>query len=382
MPKLESNQIPKLESHQKLEKVVGTASSLEFTTIFGSNVNPAWFTALMNSSANYLFSAALGLFLIKFFISVYQFYKAPTINIYNLSSLAWSIVETVLVGTALFGTLLAAAVFVVITPALFVVTTVADTFRNLGLLLWNTYKYFSIQIPTDDKQILKDDKYNIERKKAEQEEYLALIKQHSIGFVVSLAMATAAAIIFLFPHVGLAFIGATTVTAIGMSVAQIAGTVAGCVLGLSVMPIFVQGLKWAWSKLKNTFRSANDNPGIVDSAGYKLNTVNKDTLQKEIQDKLIALKKEPLTDKREAKISKLEEMRDHLERNTRPMITHPLVHYQRPSSHVAHPATGERIYAKIETNKYVRESFFKKKGDVQTLVDKCNAYFDQNPLLQ
>lgn len=234
-----------------------TAQSAEFFGIFGSNANPKWFEWLMQYAGTYLFTIALLLSFIKLGILSYHFIKSPNKTFNQQGSLAWTVFQTALVGVALVGALVAAPVFTVITPILFVTSMALDTLRNLGLFFWNVGKLallrFSIRKQLNDPEdYLTKIKYEALKK-----QYVGKLIEHGIGAVIGTILTAAAAIIFLFPQIGLGAIGAAglAIGGVKITVAAIAGIGAAGAFAIPLLPTLYRFTKWSISAIGNKIKN-------------------------------------------------------------------------------------------------------------------------------
>lgn len=250
-----SNSNP-IQTSQQAMQVVGVIESTEFSTIFGSNVNPKWSETLMKYSGHYLFSAALILNAIKLGLAIYQFAKSANKSLNKDASFGWTLAQTAVMSTAIFGGLIAASAFVLVTPILFVTTMAIDTLRNIGLMFWNIGQLAALRFSL--RKELKDPENHLTKIRYEKlkEKYLADIKGHGIAALIGTVMTSAASILFLFPQIGLGAVGAASIALIGVkiSVAQIAGFAAACALGIPTIPSVIQFAKWSMKKINQVIR--------------------------------------------------------------------------------------------------------------------------------
>ena len=238
-----------------------TTESIEFSAMFGSNINSKWFEWLMTQTGTYLFSFALVLSFIKLSISLYQFVKNPNKNITRTSSLGWTILQTAIIGTALAGVLVAATTFALATPILFVTAMALDTLRNAGLLIWNISKLASLRFSL--RKDLNDPLTKL-RYDALKEVYLKNIKQHVIGSIIGVVMTAAASIIFLFPHISLvAGIGTTFITIAGAKIISIAG-IAGVAAPIALLAPLVSPVLSAIKNLINRFSPGKNLHKVIE----------------------------------------------------------------------------------------------------------------------
>lgn len=243
---------------QVASQTIQVTESSTFTALLGSNVNPKWAEWLMKYSGTYSFSIALILKFLGLGISIYQFLKSPNKTLNQQSNLAWNIIQTAGAGVAIFGTLVAASLFAVITPAIFITTLALDTFRNIGLFLWNIGKLASLRFQLSEKLHDPEDHLTKLKYQALKKEYLNNIKQHGIGSIVGLLITAAMSVIFLFPHISLGAVGATVVTvgAIKLSITAISAITASSALILPLAPVAFEFSKWLLPKIGNGIKNA------------------------------------------------------------------------------------------------------------------------------
>ncbi|CAM4453586.1 MAG: hypothetical protein LEGION0398_MBIBDBAK_00023 [Legionellaceae bacterium] len=238
-----------------LEKTNHVADSIEFTGILGSAVNSAWFETLMKYAGTYLFTFALIFNVIKLGFSIYNFFYSRNKNAREAASLLWTMLQVSLIAVAVIGILVASTTFAVITPILFFTAIAADALRNIALLAWNFFQFIRLAIligQEKNNNLIAGLQYTELKNK-----YLANMRQHFIGSVVLLAVATAILFIFVFPHIGLGAVSATIVTvgALNISVAGLTGVIAGISLIGSLMPLIWQTFQKACNYLYNSLYS-------------------------------------------------------------------------------------------------------------------------------
>lgn len=241
-----------IKKSQQAHQTAAQIEAVEFAAMFGANVKSTFFENMMKYAGRYLFTFTLILAFIKFAASTYQFIKNKNKNLTQTSSYFFNAIQTGLVATAIIGSLAATVVFAVLTPALFVGSMALDTLRNLGGLLFNTFKLINLRFSLR-KQLADQDDHLTHLKYANlKKHYIDNIKEYSLSTVIGAIATTATAIIFLFPHIGLASIGATalTVGAVKVSVAAIAGLGAATAFILPLAKMSFDAIKSKFTRKK------------------------------------------------------------------------------------------------------------------------------------
>lgn len=261
---------------ENISDVNDETANVLYSAWYDSNLFKKFQDFINNQANDYVLSVALILTVIKIAIQFYHFVKDANKNFSKSSYLTWNIARLALIALSFVGSIALGAAFALLSSLLFIVAGGMDLIRNTVLLGWNVYKYNSLYFSGVSKQLSNDPLGKIKREEL-RVKYNNNIKRHLKNTFFGVLLTASSAIVFLFPHVGLGGVAATTIVvgAVKVTVAKIAAITASTVM---LGPLITSGLVKAKNFIQrkiNAFNNAKADDKQKDKAENKKIESNK-----------------------------------------------------------------------------------------------------------
>lgn len=204
------------------EIIINAIETSTFFTIFVSFVNSLWELEILGKLKDIIFPTAAFAAVAKSLIASYDLYSSPNKTSSRWANFGLKLAGAALVVTAVLGSILAAAAYLILAPVLFLVAIGLDFLYCSTLLGWNTVKYTTLKAPTlkDNPSENETANYEIKKERYQQDkkQYNENMWKYGKGALVTAVCAVAVGLLML-SKVGL----------IPLAIGMVKTTVAGCV---------------------------------------------------------------------------------------------------------------------------------------------------------